>query len=364
MRSACAGAQRQNTSPLNTDTFSPIMPSETKTAPSWISEVFQHPLVRQLSGLITDLTGMRLVFVYPTASGWGQRAGDTRTERRSRFCEMIQSTPDGANQCRLCHIMMTVAACGGAPTVQRCHAGASALAVPVARGAEESVAIISSCVFAEPQAWDDVRERVEEMGVNLESLQDAFVDLPHLDERRLELSKRLMLMLGDAVNVVRQNAMLRSGKSELDADSPDAVSISAILTGADDCPAVAPSSSDESMPLLIRTVCDLVQQRPDLPLSVKELSSAAGLSPNHFSSLFRQATGRRFTRYLTEVRMALAKRLLDDATLHINEIARRVGYDDPGYFTRRFRLLTTMTPGEWRNRKREGAHPDLASSAV
>jgi len=260
--------------------------------------------------------------------------------------------------------MMTVAACGGAPTVQRCHAGASALAVPVARGTEESVAIISSCVFSEPQAWQNVKDRVEEMGINLESLQDAFVGLPHLDDKRLELSKRLMLMLGDAVNVVRQNAMFRAGKSELDVDSPDAVSISAILTGAEECPTAIASEFDESMPLLIRTVCDLVRQRPDLPLSVKELSSAAGLSPNHFSSLFRQSTGRRFTRYLTETRMALAKRLLDDVTLHINEVARRVGYDDPGYFTRRFRLLTKMTPGEWRNRKRTGANRDLASSAA
>ena len=103
--------------------------------------------------------------------------------------------------------------------------------------------------------------------------------------------------------------------------------------------------------LLVHVVCELIQQRPDLPLTVKEIAAAANLTPNHFTTLFHNHTGSSFNEYLTKQRILRAQKLLLNPTLSINEIAGLTGYDDPGYFTRRFRQQTGLSPRDWRNHK-------------
>jgi two-component system response regulator YesN len=58
--------------------------------------------------------------------------------------------------------------------------------------------------------------------------------------------------------------------------------------------------------------------------------------------------GESFSEFLLNRRIELAKEVLRDLTLNITEVARKVGYDDPGYFARRFRRKTGMSPREWR----------------
>ena len=102
------------------------------------------------------------------------------------------------------------------------------------------------------------------------------------------------------------------------------------------------------VPAVVRVVTALVSRKPNMPFSVGEIASAARMSPNHFSSLFRKHQKQSFSEFLTERRIELAKQVLCDLTLNITEVARRVGYYDPGYFARRFKQRTGMTPREWR----------------
>jgi len=74
------------------------------------------------------------------------------------------------------------------------------------------------------------------------------------------------------------------------------------------------------------------------------------MSPNHSSALFHKYREQSFSAFLTEQRMKLSKRVLGDLTLNIAEVARAAGYDDPGYFARRFKQVVGVTPSEWRNR--------------
>ena len=41
---------------------------------------------------------------------------------------------------------------------------------------------------------------------------------------------------------------------------------------------------------------------------------------------------------------------LEDPALRISEIAERVGYADTAHFSRVFKKLEGVSPGEWRNR--------------
>ena len=55
--------------------------------------------------------------------------------------------------------------------------------------------------------------------------------------------------------------------------------------------------------------------------------------------------------YLLTLRMDLAKVMLTNTELPINEIASRVGYPDAGYFAKIFKHVTGKTPSLYRSDK-------------
>ncbi len=80
-----------------------------------------------------------------------------------------------------------------------------------------------------------------------------------------------------------------------------------------------------------------------------------GLIAEHFSvsvpTLCRNARpllGTTIQRYHERVRIEWAKRLLRETSLRIGEVAARVGYSDPLYFSRVFRQAAGVSPRAWR----------------
>ncbi len=85
-------------------------------------------------------------------------------------------------------------------------------------------------------------------------------------------------------------------------------------------------------------------------LSLSKIADHIGLSPNHLSTVFKEETGQSFTKYLTDLRINTAKKLLDDSKKRSSEIAYMVGYPDPHYFSSVFKKQTGMTPSQYRER--------------
>ena len=83
-------------------------------------------------------------------------------------------------------------------------------------------------------------------------------------------------------------------------------------------------------------------------LSLQEICDDVFLSVSQFSVLFKEATGKTFVEYLTDVRIKQAKRLLRTTSLKTYEIAEAVGYRDPRYFTYVFKRITGQTSSEYR----------------
>lgn len=72
------------------------------------------------------------------------------------------------------------------------------------------------------------------------------------------------------------------------------------------------------------------------------------LNPDYLARIFKKETGKSIGTYLMEKRLHEAKKLLVQSSIHINEIAQRVGYDNFSYFSQIFKEKTGMTPGEYR----------------
>ena len=95
----------------------------------------------------------------------------------------------------------------------------------------------------------------------------------------------------------------------------------------------------------LRRVFAHLRDHLDQPVVVSEL---AGLSPSHFAALFRAATGGGVVAYVTRLRIARASELLATTTLPVAEVGRIVGYEDPLYFSRRFRGIQGTSPRMFR----------------
>lgn len=93
----------------------------------------------------------------------------------------------------------------------------------------------------------------------------------------------------------------------------------------------------------LQTVCDR-------PHRLGDLASRFAYSPSRFIALFKQRTGFPPVEYSLRMRIRAACRLLDASTLGIKEVAGRVGFGDPLYFSRQFRRVMGTCPEEYRGR--------------
>lgn len=87
----------------------------------------------------------------------------------------------------------------------------------------------------------------------------------------------------------------------------------------------------------------------DYSLSVESLTARFGISERTVRQILREHTGGGLTSYLTTLRMAWIKQQLIETDTPIRELIAQVGYTDVSSFTRKFKLLEGMTPGQYRS---------------
>lgn len=73
------------------------------------------------------------------------------------------------------------------------------------------------------------------------------------------------------------------------------------------------------------------------------------MSKSRFSPLFKKYTGMTFIEYLTSVRIEKSMELLKTTSFKSYEIAYKVGFSDPHYFSLIFKKINSITPSEFIN---------------
>lgn len=87
------------------------------------------------------------------------------------------------------------------------------------------------------------------------------------------------------------------------------------------------------------------------PLSVAEHAARHGMTPAELREAVRRGTGRSPKDHLLSIRLGRAKELLAATELPVAAVARRVGYDDPAYFSRLFTRRVGMAPVRFREQQ-------------
>ncbi|TYP70676.1 two-component system response regulator YesN [Paenibacillus methanolicus] len=114
------------------------------------------------------------------------------------------------------------------------------------------------------------------------------------------------------------------------------------------------SSRQHSYRQLVQQAIDFTRANyADSNISVNQVCGHLHISAGYFSSVFKKETKLTFVAYLMNIRMEAAKELLRATDLKAFEIAERVGFSDPNYFSFCFKKQVGISPKEYRNRSQE-----------
>ena len=80
------------------------------------------------------------------------------------------------------------------------------------------------------------------------------------------------------------------------------------------------------------------------PITLATLAQIAGISPSRLAHRFTELVGTSPMRYLRQLRIRQAERLLRSTGLPIASVAAKVGFDDPFHFSRIFKRATGASP--------------------
>ena len=78
------------------------------------------------------------------------------------------------------------------------------------------------------------------------------------------------------------------------------------------------------------------------------MAAVLQMNPQYFCRYFKKATGKTPTEYINEVRVEKAAEYLYRTDRKIIDIALECGYDNIGYFIKRFKEEKGMLPSEYR----------------
>lgn len=115
----------------------------------------------------------------------------------------------------------------------------------------------------------------------------------------------------------------------------------------------APLTATQELVLQVQQYIDL---HADENLSLEHLASRFFLNPFTLSRTFHQLTGHTLSHYVARLRLSLARDLLAETGLRVQDIAQQTGFGDTNTLIRQFRREEGITPLQYRlQRCGEGA---------
>jgi AraC family L-rhamnose operon transcriptional activator RhaR len=112
--------------------------------------------------------------------------------------------------------------------------------------------------------------------------------------------------------------------------------------------------STASLHPAVSRAAQLMEDDPGRPWTLSQLATATTIERTHLVRLFQRELGAPPIAYLNRLREQAAARLLVQTDDPVAQIGARVGWEDAGYFARRFKNAYGLSPSAYRNRARTG----------
>jgi len=105
----------------------------------------------------------------------------------------------------------------------------------------------------------------------------------------------------------------------------------------------------EKLKEIVEKVKQHIEDHLDGDLFLDAVAQLVGLSPRYFSRIFKMQTGENFSDYVTERRLKRSADMIRKFDWSIETISQQVGYQNPAYFTKKFKDYFKVTPTQYRN---------------
>lgn len=97
-------------------------------------------------------------------------------------------------------------------------------------------------------------------------------------------------------------------------------------------------------------IAEYLNEHIDESITVETVTKKFAINRNKLNDIFMKQASMTCHDYLLNLRLDLAKVMLTNTELPINEISSRVGYPDANYFAKLFKNVTGRTPSQYRGK--------------
>lgn len=179
-----------------------------------------------------------------------------------------------------------------------------------------------------------------------ERLKEIF---PETDDFRREVYKHLCVLSDILVenhdNVSRNSLVSYQEMKEQESVEEISAYAESVL---DDIEKYITADQTGSSHRVILDILNYIEEHYNEDIGLTELADRAGMSTAYLSVLFKNEVGTSYVKYLTELRIKKAKKLLQKG-YKVNEVSEMTGYSNYRYFCDIFKKHEGQTPNEYKN---------------
>jgi AraC-like DNA-binding protein/ligand-binding sensor protein len=322
-----------------------------------------------------ETTGLAVSFHYP-----GDGVYDFYPQNeKNRYCQAIQSTPDGLARCLKsdCDALLE-AKNYGEYRIYTCHAGLVNVVIPLRFKGRDLGAIFTGQIFTREQTREDIQaifKNLKPLGIEQDTIVREIAGVKIFAQDKLLLAIRLINFMANYILLVEDEMYLQSEVYRKEQDilrienermklKNDLQQLS-ILVLRDKVDSRSDfqgnPGQNQQKPAIVSRAQEFIRKNYNQPLALSDVAQAVYLSPNYFSTIFKEVAGINFSVYLNSVRVEEGKKLLRETTLPVKQIVHMVGFEDYNYFNRVFRKSVAIPPASYRERF---SHQDRVENIV
>jgi len=320
-------------------------------------------ILDEVRRLFYQTTGLVLSFHYSDED----RYDFYPQNEKNRYCELIQSTPDGLARClKSDNDALRMANASGEYCMYTCHAGLFNVVIPLKFKGRELGAIFTGQIFSRDMKSDELAaivERLEPLGLDADTLMREMARVKVFGEDKLRIAITLINFMANYILSIEDEMFLRNEVHRKEQEilryenermrlKNDLQQLSILVlrdrveTGAEPAAAFEPNHQKIA---IVKRAQEFIRKNHSLTITLSDVANAVYLSPNYFSTVFKEISGVNFSTYLNSVRIEEGKRLLIETAVPIKQIVQMVGFRDYNYFNRVFTASVNIPPAEFRH---------------
>jgi AraC family transcriptional regulator len=116
------------------------------------------------------------------------------------------------------------------------------------------------------------------------------------------------------------------------------------------------SSCERRLPSLkwLRQVRDRLEDEYAHPPTLAAIAMRVDRATSYVANAFKQTYGKSIGEYVRDVRIWRTRKLVEDRSISLADLAHHAGFADQSHFARLFKRRFGVTPGEYRRRRAGG----------